>query len=195
MSKKRWAWWKKLAISVLGVFFIGLAGIGALVLWGMFDTMLRAMPREYTFSSIVKINREQRLYFQELLEGVEIPESARDIYIWILRGRDSILFARLRFPSIEEARRFAEDFLQTPTPEFRDGKTSVHGLINDGPPVGREFRAPPLHWWNLEEVERSIFYEGVVKHDAYGYRIWTPDSDRFVVIDLDTNNVYLCIQD
>ena len=174
MSKKRWSWKKKLAVSVLVVFLTGIAGCGALVFHITMGWREMATPKVWTFPSVVEADEEQIEEVVTLLQ-VEIPESARDIYITRQPGlRDLLAFATFSLPSWEEARKFAERFAGVPISKFRDGKTSRLYSFN-GPTIRRgEHKVP--EWWDLKDVKRSIY------HEHFGF---------FMVIDLDTNRVYL----
>ena len=176
MSKKRWSWKKKLAVSVLVVFFIVVIGFGVLAFYGLMGLLEMTTPRVYAFPSVAELNEAQRNRLDWIqtafLSPSPIPESARDIHTVAITGLDPIMFATFSLPSWEEARKFAERFAGVPISKFRDGKTSRLYSFN-GPTIRRgEHKVP--EWWDLKDVKRSIYNE------HFGF---------FMVIDLDTNRL------
>ena len=184
MTVKRQSWLKKLVVSVLIVVLVVITGYGIFKLWAFMtwkayvrDTMI---PKEYVFPNATEMERRQKDWFETQLQ-IEIPQSARDIYMW--RWGASLgcrIFMKLSFFSFEEASEFAEEFAEVPVSEFWDGKTSARNYINYGPVTSFE-ENKSLGWWNMEKVVKGKCCEFV--HNSWG---------RFIVIDLDTNKVYLC---
>lgn len=190
MNIKQWSWQKKLAVAALLAVLFGAGFFGAFLLWGWKVMIHDALtPKVYTFSSAVELDKEQEDRFEGLL-NVEIPKSAKNINISYGGGKDRLIFATLSLPS-EDFHKFAEDFVEVPISEFRDGKTSKISPINKGPTISRKKhkRAP---WWNLDDVKRSVYYEIVKEEKDEEGHIWAGQG-RFIVIDLDMNRVYVCI--
>ena len=159
-------------------------GYGVLQFLGWLAWRPLINPEIYTFSNINKLGDEQRTRIKKFLR-IEIPKSAGEIYFFRSGGKDKIKFCSFNLPP-KEIDKFAKEFVGVGLSQFRNmGDYSFEfkawGFAISGPTTwGEKWKTPH---WNIEEIyERCIFFET----DKKG-------GGRSMVVDPDTNRVYLCV--
>lgn len=183
MTEKRWSWRKKLAASIFVVILLCVGG--GVVCMLKLERDYRNPP-VHIFPSTAELDNEPGIKERFESRFLHIPESARDIFFCMAGGKDKMRFYSFILPS-KEVRKFAEEFSGVPLSQFHEcdedlTKLSSPTLVRLGPAffAGEKWKSP---YWNLTELKRCIYFEPEKK---WGRKL--P-----IVIDLDTNRVYVCV--